>query len=103
MKRLLVLLLLACDPPPVTPTTPVASSQASAQAQTPTENIDVRVEFERTSDTYASYISAFLVIPAMAVHVQLFTVPFPYRCMRGESDEAHRKKSARHQLIRQLA
>ena len=69
MKRLVfAVALVACDPP------------------APTQNIDVRVEFEPTSDAYASYISAFLVIPAMGVHAQLFAVPFPYRCMPGTSD-----------------
>jgi hypothetical protein len=89
MKRLvLVIALVACDPPvpTQTPPPPGASQTAQTQTQTPTQNIDVRVEFEPTSDAYGSYISAFLVIPAMGVHAQLFAVPFPYRCEHGETD-----------------
>jgi hypothetical protein len=86
MKRLVIAMtLVACDPPAPIQTPPPAASQ-TAQTQTPAQNIDVRLEFEKTSDAYASYISAFLVIPAMEVHVQLFAVPFPYHCERGESD-----------------
>jgi hypothetical protein len=78
---------IACDPPAPTQTPlPAASQTAQPQTQMPTRNIDVRIEFEPTSDTYGSYISAFLVIPSMGVHVQLFAVPFPYRCERGETD-----------------
>lgn len=76
---------VACDPPAPTQTPPPVASQTH-QTETPTQNIDVRIEFETTSDTYSSYISAFLVIPAMGVRIQLFTVPFPYQCMRGETD-----------------
>lgn len=90
MKRALVVLaLVACDPPAPTQTPPPAASKASStatQTPSPTQNIDVRVEFERTSDQYDSYIVAFLTIPAMGVHVKLFTVPFPYGCSRDETD-----------------
>ena len=90
--RLVVVFAIAiacCDPPAPTQTPPPAASQtaqASTQTPTPTRNVDVRVDFEQTSDPYSSYIAAFLTIPAMNVHLQLFTVPFPYGCMRGESD-----------------
>ena len=87
MRALVALALLACDPPATTQTPPPAPSQAhSQQPPGPTQNIDVRVEFEQTSDQYSSYIVAFLSIPAMAVRAQLFTVPFPYACMRRETD-----------------
>jgi len=85
MKRLvLAIALAACDPAAPTQTPPPAGSQT--QTQTPAQNVDVRVEFEKASDTYSSYIAAFLVIPAMDVHAQLFSVPFPYQCSRGETD-----------------
>lgn len=87
MKRLaLTLAIVACDPAAPTQTPPPAGSETQVPAQTPARNVDVRVEFEKTSDAYSSYIAAFLVIPAMEVHVQLFSVPFPYQCMRGETD-----------------
>jgi len=87
MKRLAIALALAaCDPPTPTQTPLPAASQTQQQQRAPSQNIDVRVEFEPTSDAYASYISAFLVIPAMGVHFQLFAVPFPYQCVRGETD-----------------
>ena len=80
--------IIACDPPPTQTPPPAASqaAQASTQTPTPTQNIDVRVDFEHTSDQYSSYIAAFLTIPAMNVHLQLFAVPFPYGCTRGEND-----------------
>ena len=81
------LFLLACDPPPAPTRTPTPT-QKPAQTQTPAQNIDVRVELESTSDAYSSYISAFLTIPAMNVHVQLFSVPFPYHCERGLEADA---------------
>jgi hypothetical protein len=77
------LILFACDPPATPAQTPTPTP---TQTQAPTQNIDVRVELESTSDAYSSYISAFLTIPAMNVHVQLFAVPFPYQCSRGETD-----------------
>jgi len=80
---IVALALVACDPPVPTQTPLPASSQTQTQAP---QNIDVRVELDKTSDTYGSYISAFLVIPAMGVHLQLFSVPFPYQCMRGATD-----------------
>ena len=90
MRRFVfVLAITACDPPAPTQTPPPAASQsATAQTQTPapTQNIDVRVDFEHTSDQYSSYIAAFLTIPAMNVRLQLFAVPFPYVCMRRETD-----------------
>jgi hypothetical protein len=46
----------------------------------------VRVEFEHESDQYSSYIVAVLTIPAMGVHLPLFKVPFPYGCMRRDTD-----------------
>ena len=90
MRRIVLVLvfaLAACDPPAPTQTPVAAASHtASASPAAPTQNVDVRVEFEKTSDAYDSYISGFLDIPAMGVHLRLFTVPFPYECMRGETD-----------------
>lgn len=86
MKLAFVLALASCDPPAMTQTPPPVASQTPTQTQTPAQNIDVRVDFEKTSDQYSSYIAAFLTIPAMNVHVQLFAVPFPYGCMRRETD-----------------
>jgi len=80
---IVALALVACDPPVPTQAPLPASSQTQTQAP---QNIDVRVELDKTSDTYGSYISAFLVVPAMGVHLQLFSVPFPYQCMRGAAD-----------------
>jgi hypothetical protein len=80
------LALVACDPPPPVQPIPAASQSAVRATTGPTQNVDVRVEFEKTSDQYSSYISAFLTIPAMGVHAQLFAVPFPYGCARGETD-----------------
>ena len=85
-RAILLVLLAACDPPVPThtPAPPVTQTQPPTNA--PTRNIDVRVEFEQGSDAYSPYIAAFLTIPAMNVRTQLFSVPFPYRCMRGATD-----------------
>jgi hypothetical protein len=86
MRRALLAVALVCCDPPAPAQPPLAPSQNPTPTRAPAQNIDVRLEFEKTSDAYSSYISAFLVIPAMEVHVQLFAVPFPYRCERAEPD-----------------